>query len=68
MKTKKIDPIVEHFDLEHSETAVEWMDDHGKIRDIEKFRHYLTDTFIDPLGYVLEHYQHFLEICQNEEE
>ena len=54
------EPIVELFDLEMSENAVEWMDNHGKIRDIKKFHWYLTETFEDPLLYVLEHYNSYL--------
>ena len=54
------EPIVELFDLEMSENAVEWMDNHGKIRDIKKFHRYLTETFEDPLLYVLEHYNEYL--------
>ena len=54
-------PIVELFDLEMSENAVEWMDNHGKIRDIEKFHRYLTETFQDPLRYVLEHFNDSLK-------
>lgn len=51
---KSTDPIVELFDLENSENAVEWMDDNGKITDIEKFHKFLTETYEDPLYYVLE--------------
>ena len=56
----QIDPIVEIFDLENSECANEWMYDNGKIKDIEKFHKYLTETFENPLYYVLETMNEYL--------
>ena len=50
---KEIEPIVKFFDLHHSELAEKWQDENGKIYDVEKYHRYLTETFHDPLKYIL---------------
>jgi hypothetical protein len=57
----KIDPIVEFMDLENSENAVEWMNENGKIKDIDKLHIFLNETFDDPLHYILEMFNDYLE-------
>jgi len=57
---KKTEPIVEFFDLEFSEGAVEWMDENGKIKDIDKLHRYMTESFKDPLYYILQTFNDYL--------
>jgi hypothetical protein len=61
----KNDPIVDFFDLEYSEFAMEWMDENGKIKDVEKLHRYLNETFDDPLMYVLSTFNEYLEQSEN---
>ena len=59
-KMENTDPIVEFFDLEFSEGAVEWIDENGKIKDIDKLHRYMTEAFKDPLYYVLQTFNEYL--------
>ena len=56
----QIDPIVELFDVDNSELANEWMNENGKIKDIDKFHKYLIETFDDPLYYILQSVNEYL--------
>jgi hypothetical protein len=58
---EKINKLVDLLDLEQSEWAVEWMEKNGKIKDIEKLQKYLEEEFVDPLGYILETMNDYLE-------
>ena len=55
-----MEPLVEYLDLDFSEFATEWMDENGKIKDLEKLHKYLTETFDDPLKYMLEMFNEHL--------
>jgi hypothetical protein len=61
MKNTNTDPIVDFLDLEFSEGAIEWMKKNGKITDIDKLHYYLTETFDDPLFYILQTFNEYLE-------
>ena len=61
MTNTNTDPIVDFLDLEFSEGAVEWMEENGKIKDIDKLHQYLTETFEDPLYYILQNFNDYLE-------
>jgi hypothetical protein len=62
---EKINKLVDLLDLEQSEWAVEWMEKNGKIKDIEKLQKYLEEEFVDPLGYILETMNDYLESINN---
>ena len=55
------DPIVEFLDLDFSEGAVEWMDKNGRIKDIDKLDTYLKETCGDPVFYLLQTFNDYLE-------
>ncbi len=61
-----MEPLIEYLCLEDSEWAVEWMEDNGKIRDLEKLQRYLEEEFQDPLGYILEWINEHLYETQSE--
>jgi hypothetical protein len=62
---EKNNKLVDLLDLEQSEWAVEWMEKNGKIKDIEKLQKYLEEEFVDPLGYILETMNDYLESINN---
>jgi len=63
---KNMEPIIEYLCPEDCEWALEWMEDNGKIRDLEKLQRYLEEEFQDPLKYILEWINEHLYESQSE--